>query len=131
MNLASIPVWEGILAHLLGGIIGGVVGWFAHTIYRYWERKRHHAEFDRAITEFARHLQVLLPHEQIPEVMARVVPLASKAFFGRKKPPLKERNVIPAGGRFGCDICKRTIEPTVQGRCPTCKLAMSSYHQSI
>ena len=130
MPLDPSQISEGFLAHLIGGIIGGVVGWFLHAAYGLLLRKRQHAQFDREIVEFATQLQRLVSLQEIPTVMARVVPLASKATFGTEVPPLKERHSFPKGVKLNCKICKRSIEPTFEGRCATCKLGCTSYHES-
>lgn len=129
MPIDPSQVSEGFLAHVIGGVIGGAVGWFLHVAYAFFQRGKQHARFDREIVEFAEQLQQLLPAEQIPLVMARVVPLASKATFGADVPPLKEHHLLPPGVKLLCKICQRLVEPTADGRCATCKLGCTSYHE--
>jgi len=131
MALDPVSVSEGFLAHLLGGVIGGLAGWLLHTLYGQLQRRKQHAQFDREISEFVAQLRSLLRREQIPSVMARVVPLASKATFGTQIPPLKEEHLLPAGIKLNCRMCERSIEPSFEGRCPTCKLGCSSYHDPV
>lgn len=127
--LNASQVSDGFFAHVIGGVIGGGVGWVMHALYRRWQRRRQHAEFDREVVGFATQLQSLVSDEQIPKVMARFVPVASKATYGIEIPPLKERYSLPQGVTLECDICKRTVEPTFEGRCDTCKLGITSYHR--
>ena len=129
MPLDQMYILEGFLAHLLGGIIGGLTGWFLHAIYGKWQRKKQHARFDRDIEEFARRLTSLVSKNEMPTVMAQVVPLASKAAFGTEVPPLKEAYSFPAGVQLNCKLCLRSVVPTFEGRCPTCLLGCSSFHQ--
>jgi len=120
---------EGFLAHLLGGVLGGVVGWMMHVVYGLWRRGQQHAQFDREIVEFANELKSLVRLDEIPNVMKRVVPLASKATFGTDTPPLKEKYVLPTDSKVECGICERSVKPTHEGRCETCKLGLTSYHK--
>lgn len=129
MTLEQEHILVGFLAHLIGGIIGGLTGWFLHAIYSRWQRGKQHAHFDREIEQFATHLKSLISKEQMPDVMARVVPLASKAIFGTEIPPLKKVYALPAGSKLGCKMCERSIEPTFDGRCPSCKIGCSLYHE--
>jgi hypothetical protein len=129
--MALEHVSQGFIAHLLGGLIGAVVGWSIHVLYRRLKRGSQHAQFDREIVGFAKQLQTLVASEKMPAVMARVVPLACKATFGTEEPPLKETYTIPHGTILGCKLCKRRVEPTSEGRCPTCKLGCSSYHVPV
>ncbi len=126
--LDSVHLSEGFFAHVFGGMVGGGTLWLMHTFYRLWERRRHHAKFDRAIVEFATHLHTLVSVDQIPSMMERVVPLVSRATFGQEVPPLKESYAFPPGVVLNCRVCARRIEPTFEGRCPTCKLSCTFYH---
>ncbi len=72
----------GLLAHICGGLIGGLVGWFGHSIYEHRRRKKYHAQFDRDIIEFIENFQGTVPADQMPEIMAHIVPLASRAQYG-------------------------------------------------
>jgi hypothetical protein len=73
----------GFLADLLGGLIAGLVGWFGHLIYDRRRRRKYHAQFDRDILQFAETIQTSVRPDQMQELMAHVVPLASKARFER------------------------------------------------
>jgi hypothetical protein len=118
----------GFGAHVLGGLIGGVVGWLSHTVFNHLQRKKQHARFNREIIELTERLKGTIPNAEIPKVMERVVPLASRATFGVPEPPLNEVILMPSGAKLDCNICVRTIEPNFEGRCPTCKLGSMSYH---
>ncbi len=72
----------GFIAHICGGLIGGLVGWFGHSIYEHRRRKKYHAQFDRDIIEFIENFQGTVPADQMPEIMAHIVPLASRAQYG-------------------------------------------------
>lgn len=124
-------VITGFLGHVFGGIIGGLTGWFLHIIYTRSQRRKQHAQFDREIETFASQLRNLIPREQIPEVMARVVPLASKAIFGTEIPPLEKEYALPPGTALDCKNCERSIIPTFEGRCPTCRMGCSTYHKTV
>ena len=131
MNAELNHVVLGFLAHVLGGLIAGWVGWFGHLIYERRRRKKYHAQFDRDILEFAHTIQAIVTPEQMPELMAHVVPLASKARFGVDTPPLKEEHTLPPGAILHCKICKRSITPTTAGRCKTCKLGCGLWHEDV
>ena len=47
-------------------------------------------------------MKAVIPPGQIPEIMALVVPLASKARFGVDAPPLKEEHTLPKGVTLYC-----------------------------
>jgi hypothetical protein len=129
MGLDPVHILEGFTAHLLGGIIGGLTGWFLHTLYGRFQRKRQHAQFDREIEDFVTRLKSLISREEMPLVMERVVPLTSRATFGTEVPPLKEKFSLPTGVKLHCTMCERSINATFEGRCPSCKLGLGSYHE--
>ena len=56
----TAQVLEGFLAHLIGGVIGGLTGWFLHIIYSRLQRRKKHAQFDREIVEFVSNLKNLI-----------------------------------------------------------------------
>lgn len=122
-------VLTGFLAHVLGGLIAGLVGWFGHSIYERRRRKIYHVQFDRDITQFAEQIHTMVSNtEQMQELMAYVVPLASKARFGMDVPPLKEEHTLPQGVTLQCKFCKLPVEPTTEGRCKTCNVGCSLWH---
>jgi len=129
MPLDPTHILEGFWAHLIGGVIGGVAGWLVHSVYHRLQRRRHHAEFDREIIGFVAQLKTVISKDKMPGVMARLVPLVSKATYGSEVPPLKEEYSLPSGVTLDCKMCERSIEPTFEGRCPTCKLGASLYHE--
>lgn len=119
---------DGFLAHLVGGIIAAIVGWFAHAYYQHRQRRKMHARFDHEIEAFVGHLKALIPTTEMPGVMQRVVPLVSRATFGTEIPPLNKEYTFPAGLSVGCKMCEQSINPLPEGRCPTCKIGLQSYH---
>ncbi len=131
MNAELNQFLSGFLADIMGGLIAGLVGWFAHSKYEKHRRKKYHAQFDRDILEFSHAMRDAIPHEQIPELMALVVPLASRARFGVDMPPLKEEHTLPKGAVLHCKICKQSVEPTTEGRCKTCKLTCGLWHEPV
>ena len=123
------PFLEGFGAHILGGLIGGLIGWLGHLVYERYRRKKHHAQFDRDVLEFAQEIRGLVALDNIPPLMKKFVPIASKAHFGTEIPPLKEEYIVPEETTLKCRICERDVKPTTEGRCETCKLGYSTYQR--
>ena len=123
-------VMFGFLADLLGGLIAGLVGWFGHLIYDRRRRRKYHAQFDRDILQFAETIQPSVRPDQMQELMAHVVPLASKARFGVDVPPLTADHTLPKGATLYCKFCEMNIEPTTEGRCKICKLNCGLWHEA-
>lgn len=124
-----IEVMLGFAAHVVGGLIAGLVGWFCHAVYERCQRRKQHARFDSDIQRFARTLKDTVRAEDRPKVMAQVVPLASRATFHDSVPPLNQHVELLPTVELRCNICERRVKPEHDGRCGTCKLGHSSWHE--
>ena len=110
MSVDTPQIAEGFVAHLIGGLIGVLVGWIAHEAYTMFRHRRQHAEFNREIDEFAAQIRQLIPGEQMPAMMKRVVPLVSRATFRTEVPPLTEEFALPTGTAYKCRYCERVVD---------------------
>src|SRR5689334_22166708 len=104
--------WTGLLAHILGGLIGALIGWFAHVFLQWWRRRKSHVLFEGDISDFTQTISGVLSADKIRKLMRQFVPLASKARYGEDVPPLREEYIIPQGIDLHCKICEATITPT-------------------
>lgn len=121
-----------IFGKVVAGLTGAIIVWGIQRLWQWlYQSKKSQAEFRNDIIEFSNSIKDSIPLDKIPSLMALVVPLASKARFGIDSPPLLDNYIIPSNVKLNCKVCKQEVKATTEGRCKTCKLSCSLWHDEF